>query len=128
MACTEERTSSAQPSASAKPATGAASSRTDLVPFSNALLYLVFCVLAGVGLALEFRLKYANAKMLGFVRPDWVDFHRLVALSFLSLTAIHLWVNFPWLRTMLARLRWPTLVVAAVGVAILATFLFAPVF
>ena len=101
---------------------------TQLVAFSNALLYLGFCVLAGTGLALELRLKYANSKMLGVLRPDWVDFHRLVALTFLSLSAIHLWVNFPWLRAMLARSRWPTLVVMVVGLAVLATFLFAPVF
>jgi hypothetical protein len=109
-------------------ATRATAPRTDLVPFSNALLYLAFCVLAGTGLALEFRLKYANAALLGIVRRDWVDFHRLVALSFLSLSAVHVWVNWPWLRATLARLRWPTLVVAALGLAVLATFLFAPVF
>lgn len=110
------------------PATEPRSLRNELVPFSNALLYLVFCVLAGTGLAMEFRLKYANSKMLGVLRLDWVAFHRLVALSFLSLCAIHLWVNFPWLRTMLKRLRWPTVIVAVVGLAVLATFLFAPVF
>jgi hypothetical protein len=111
-----------------EPTTRATAPRTDLVPFSNALLYLAFCVLAGSGLALEFRLKYANATLLGIVRRDWVDFHRLVALSFLSLSAVHLWVNWPWLRATLARLRWPTLVVAALGLAVLATFLLAPVF
>ncbi len=111
-----------------EPPERARSAASELVPFSNALLFIAFCVLAGTGLALEFRLKYANATLLGVVRRDWVDFHRLVALSFLSLAAVHLWVNWPWLRATLARLRWPTLVVAALGLAILATFLFAPVF
>jgi hypothetical protein len=35
--------------------------RTELVPFSNALLYLVFCLLAATGLAMEFRLDDSNA-------------------------------------------------------------------
>jgi hypothetical protein len=111
-----------------KPPITPAPRRTGLVPFTNALLYLVFCVLAGTGLAMEFRLNYVNSTLLGVVRPDWVRFHRLLALSFLSLSAIHIVVNFPWLRATLARLRWPTLIVAVVGLVILATFLLAPVF
>ncbi len=126
MTSHEEKPAAEPPSD--RPGSSPRTASSELVPFSNALLFIGFCVLAGTGLALEFRLKYANATLLGVVRRDWVDFHRLVALSFLSLSAIHLWVNLPWLRSMLVRVRWPTLIVMAMGVAILATFLFAPVF
>jgi hypothetical protein len=100
--------------------------RTELVPFSNALLYLVFCLLAATGLAMEFRLDDSNTALLGVAKRDWAKVHALTAISFLSLTAIHLWVNWPWLRTLLTRLRWPTLVVTTAGLFILATFLLAP--
>ena len=109
------------------PATSTASPRrTELVAFSNALLYLAFCLLAATGLAMEFRLDDSNANLLGVAKRDWARVHALTAISFLSLTAIHLWVNWPWLRALLARLRWPTLVVTTTGLVILATFLLAP--
>ena len=100
--------------------------RTELVPFSNALLYLAFCLLAATGLAMELRLDDSNAMLLGEAKRDWARVHALTALSFLSLTAVHLWVNWPWLRGLLTRLRWPTLVVTTLGLIILATFLLAP--
>ena len=100
--------------------------RTELVPFTNALLYLVFCVLAATRLAMEFRLDDGNAILLGVTKRDWARVHALTAISFLSLTAVHLWINLPWLRALLARLRWPTLVVTTTGLVILATFLLAP--
>ena len=85
------------------------------MPFSNAVLYLVFCVMAGTGLALGFRLDDGGAMLLGVARRDWVRVHAVTALSVLSLVALHLWVNWPWLRSVLARLRWATVVVVAVG-------------
>ncbi|MGC9985975.1 MAG: DUF4405 domain-containing protein [Polyangia bacterium] len=100
--------------------------RIDLVSFSNAMLYLVFCVLAATGLAMEFRFDDSNATLLGVAKREWARVHALTALSFLSLTAVHLWVNWPWLRALLARLRWATLVVMTAGMVILVTFLLAP--
>ena len=94
--------------------------RTELVPFSNALLYLIFCVLAATGLAMEFRLDDSNAILLGVAKRDWARVHALTAISFLSLTAVHLWVN--WF----GRLRWHTLVVTITGFIILAAFLLVP--
>jgi hypothetical protein len=90
------------------------------------LLYLVFCLLAATGLAMEFRLDDSNAILLGVAKRDWARVHALTAISFLSLTAVHLWVNWPWLRALLTRLRWPTLVVTTTGLIFLAAFLFAP--
>jgi len=101
--------------------------RSDIVPFSNGVLYLVFCLLAGTGLALEFRLDDGGATLLGVARRDWVRVHAVTALSVLSLVAFHVWVNWPWLRSILVRLRWPTVVTVTLGLSVLATFLLAPV-
>jgi hypothetical protein len=100
--------------------------RTESDAFTNAFLYLVFCLLAATGLAMEFRLDDGDATLLGVAKRDWARVHALTAISFLSLTAIHLWVHWPWLRALLARLRWPTLVVTTAGLVIVATFLLAP--
>jgi hypothetical protein len=110
-----------------KPPSPPSARRKEVGPFSNGVLYLVFCLLAGTGLAMEFRLDDASATLLGVAKRDWARVHAITALSVLSLVAFHLWVNWPWLRSVLARLCWPTLVVVAVGLAVLATFLHAPV-
>jgi hypothetical protein len=104
------------------------SKRKDILPFSNAVLYLVFCLLAATGLALEFRLDDAGDRMLGLSKRDWARVHAITALSVLSLVAFHLWSNWPWIRSALTRLRWRTLLVAGVGLALLATALLAPVY
>jgi hypothetical protein len=112
-----------EPASAASPANPR---RTELVSFSNALLYLTFCLLAATGLAMEFRLDHNYAILLGVSKRDWAQVHALTAISFLSLTAVHLWVNWPWLRAVFKRLRWPTLVVATMGLMVLAAFLLAP--
>ena len=110
-----------------KPPSRRSARRKDTAPFANGVLFLVFCLLAGTGLAMEFRLDDASATLLGVAKRDWARVHAITALSVLSLVAFHLWVNWPWLRSVLARLRWPTVVVVTVGLGMLATFLLAPV-
>jgi sterol desaturase/sphingolipid hydroxylase (fatty acid hydroxylase superfamily) len=110
-----------------QPPNRAAARRSDIVPFSNAVLFLVFCLLAGTGLAMEFRLHDSSAMLLGVPKRDWAMVHALTALSVLSLVAFHLWANWPWVRSLLQRLRWQTVLVAALGLAVLAVFLLAPV-
>jgi magnesium-transporting ATPase (P-type) len=105
----------------------AASLRSDIGPVSNALLYLGFCLLAATGLAMTFRLDNQGSVMLGLGKQDWAGVHAITALSVLSLVALHLWVNWRWIRSTLARLRWPTVLVALVGLAMLALALAAPV-
>jgi hypothetical protein len=90
-------------------------------------LYLVFCLLAGTGLAMEFRLDHDGASLLGMTKRDWAQVHAITALSVLSLVAFHLWANWPWLRSVLGRLRWQTVVVLTLGLTVLAIFLLAPV-
>jgi len=101
--------------------------RSELGPVSNALLYLAFCLLAATGLAMTFRLDDRGASMLGLGKQDWARVHAITALSVLSLVVLHLWVNWRWIRSTLARLRWPTVLVALAGLAMLAIALAAPV-
>jgi hypothetical protein len=119
--------SKASPSEPASARRLTASLRNDLGPISNALLYLTFCVLAATGLAMTFRLDDGRAMMLGLAKQDWARVHAITALSVLSLVVLHLWLNWGWIRSVLARARWHTLVFALVGLAIIAVALLAPV-
>jgi hypothetical protein len=101
--------------------------RNDIGPLSNALLYLVFCLLTATGLVMTFRLEDRGQMVLGLGKQDWARVHVITALSLLLLVALHLWVNWCWIRSTLARLRWPTVLVALVGLVMLAIALGAPV-
>jgi hypothetical protein len=90
-------------------------------------LYLVFCVLAATGLAMAFRLDDSGATLLGMAKRDWASVHAIAALSVLSLVVLHLWVNWAWLRSVFARLKWSTALIAVLGLAMLAIALLAPV-
>ncbi len=61
----------------------------------NALMWLVFCGMAGVGLLLAFRLPPgsrggARLTALGWVRHDWGDVHTWLSYVFLALIAAQL--------------------------------------
>jgi hypothetical protein len=101
--------------------------RKDIGPASNTALYLVFCLLAATGLAMAIRLDDGSAVLLGVTKHDWATVHAIAGLSLLSLVVLHVWVNWPWIRSMMARLRGPTVAVALLGLAMLALALFAPV-
>lgn len=115
------------PDAQDHPQRPSPSARNDVGPLSNALLYLAFCLLAATGLAMTFRLDDGAQVLLGLDKRAWARVHAITALSVVSLVVLHLWVNWRWIRSMLARLRWPTLVIALVGLAMLAAALLAPV-
>jgi len=115
-----------QPEKASSPNSPPVPVRKDFGPVSNAALYLVFCLLAATGLAMAFRLDDDGALLLGVPKRDWATVHAIAALSVLSLVALHLWVNWPWIRSMATRLRWRTIVVASLGLALLALALLAP--
>ncbi len=75
---------------------------------------------------MTFRLD-GGAIMLGLGKQDWARIHAIAALSVLSLVVLHLWVNWRWIRSVLRYLRWPTVMVALLGLAMLAVALVAPV-
>lgn len=101
--------------------------RNDVGPLSNALLYLAFCLLAATGLAMTFRLDDRAHVLLGLDKRDWARVHAITALSVVSLVLLHLWVNWRWIKGMLVRLRWRTLAIGLVGLAMIALALMAPV-
>jgi magnesium-transporting ATPase (P-type) len=108
------------------PSLSRSSTRSEIGPLSNALLYLAFCLLAATGLAMTFRLDDRTSVMLGLDKQGWARIHAITALSVLSLVLLHLWLNWGWLRAMVRRLRWPTLMIALVGLAMIALALLAP--
>jgi hypothetical protein len=113
--------------ADAGPALSRPSARSEVGPLSNALLYLAFCLLAATGLAMTFRLDDRAQVLLGLDKQGWARIHAITALSVLSLVLLHLWLNWGWIRSMVRRLRWPTLMIALAGLAMVALALLAPV-
>lgn len=105
----------------------APSLRADISPVSNALLYLGFCLLAATGLAMTFRLDTDRQVMLWLDKQGWARVHAVTALSVLSLVVLHLWLNWGWIRSMLSRVRWTTVLIAAVGFAMVVLAALAPV-
>jgi len=116
-----------EPESNDTPQTASSRLRKDLAVISNAVLYLAFCVLAATGQAMTFRLDHYGATLLGVARRDWASVHAIAALSVLSLVVLHLWVNWPWIRAILARQRWAFAVVVLVGLVVLALALLGPV-
>ena len=116
-----------EPDGNDTPQTASSRLRKDLAAISNAVLYLAFCVLAATGLAMTFRLDHDGATLLGVAKRDWASVHAIAALSVLSLVVLHLWVNWPWIRAILARQRWACAVVVLVGLVVLALALLEPV-
>lgn len=80
----------------------------------NLGLYLVFCALAGSGLALEHKLPRGRGQrgveLWGWDRHDWRDIHLTLGWMFLALLGVHLVLHWKWLRLVAARSRWWPLV------------------
>lgn len=99
----------------------------------NLLLYLSFCVLAGTGLLMAFRLIPGSRggrglHVLSWDRHQWGDFHTWFAYAFMALVCIHLAMNWAWLAKVAARGRlWRLVLGLILGAAIVIGFLFLPV-
>jgi len=76
-----------------------------LLPFANALLYLVTCGLTASGLVLEWRLEDRADGLLGLSRHDWAELHFIVAWAFLALVVAHLALNRASIKAALTRHR-----------------------
>lgn len=76
---------------------------------------------------MTFRLDDRAHVLLGLDKRDWARVHAITALSVVSLVLLHLWVNWRWIKGMLVRLRWRTLAIGLVGLAMIALALMAPV-
>jgi hypothetical protein len=99
----------------------------------NALLWLVFCAMAGTGLLLAFRLPPGSRggrglTALGMSRHEWGDIHTWLSYGFLALVLIHMALHWRWFWQIAARRRsWPLLAGVGAGLAIMAALTLQPV-
>jgi len=99
----------------------------------NALLWLVFCAMAGTGLLLAFRLPPGSRggqglSAWGLSRHEWGDFHAWLSYAFLALILTHLALHWRWLWQVAARKkRWPLLLGFGAGLALLVVLALQPV-
>jgi hypothetical protein len=98
-----------------------------LSPISNAILYLAFCLLVACGLVLEFRLESSIETLFGLTRREWAKVHAIVALGFVATATLHIALNWAWVRGMVAKARWTTTSVAAIGLLLLVLALLTPI-
>jgi hypothetical protein len=103
------------------------STRSTSLALLNAALYLATCALAGTGLLLELRMDVEDGavRLLGMGRDDWGEIHIVIAIAFLALAGIHLFLNGAWIRATVARTGW-AIPLLAVGFGLIAALLLWP--
>lgn len=97
----------------------------------NAFLWGIFCLLAGSGYLLAFRLPHGKSghglDFFGLSRHEWGDIHFWAGSFFVGAVALHLALNRAWLVKIGAGNRRVVLwLVLAAGLGLLAAFLWAP--
>ena len=98
----------------------------------NLILYLGFCVLAGTGFLLAFRLPHGSeaargTTFLGYPVHTWAEAHLWVSYGVLVLLLFHLVLHWKWLVNVAgSRQAWRLAVGLLLGVAIIAFFLIYP--
>lgn len=108
-------------------------SRSTVPRVLNALLWLVFCAMAGTGLLLAFRLPPGSRggqglTAMGWGRHDWGDVHTWLSYAFLVLIAAHLSLHWRWLWQVAAKKRsWPLVLGVGAGLLLLLWLVFQPV-
>jgi hypothetical protein len=114
-------------------AAGNGSFRKLLPRLLNALLWLVFCAMAGTGLLLAFRLPPGSRggrglSALGLSRHEWGDWHTWLSYAFLAMILLHLALHWRWFWQVAARKkRWPLLLGFGAGLALLIALALQPV-
>lgn len=115
------------------PPTRSGPGRSFLPRILNALLWLVFCAMAGTGLLLAYRLPPgsrggAGLTALGLSRHEWGDIHMWLSFAFIGLILVHLALHWRWLWQVAAKKRrWPLLVGLGLGAALLLALASQPV-
>jgi hypothetical protein len=76
--------------------------------FLNLALWLTFSLMTATGLLLEFRLPPGRQgghglSVFGLTRHEWGDWHLVLGYIFLTLTAAHLFLAWPWLKKVAAK-------------------------
>jgi hypothetical protein len=107
--------------------------RSFLPRILNAVLWLVFCAMAGTGLLLAFRLPPGSRggrglTAMGWDRHDWGDVHTWLSYAFLCLVAAHLALHWRWLWQVAAKRRsWPLLLGVGAGLVMIVWLVCQPV-
>lgn len=98
-----------------------------LLPLANAALYLVTCALIGTGLMLELRMDEEDgpARILGMGQDDWGELHFCIAIGFVALALLHLFLNWAWIKALVTKAKWPVPALA-VGLALVLALLLWP--
>lgn len=105
-----------------------------LVPrICNAMLWLVFCAMAGTGLLLAYRLPPGSRggrglSALGWGRHDWGDLHTWISYAFLALILVHMALHWRWFWQIAAKRRsWPLLAGLGAGILLMLAIFLLPV-
>lgn len=107
--------------------------RTLLPRILNALLWLVFCAMAGTGLLLAFRLPPGSRggrglSAWGMSRHEWGDWHTWLSYAFLALILVHLVLHWRWFWQVASRKKaWPLMLGFGTGLLLLAVLALQPV-
>jgi hypothetical protein len=92
----------------------------------NVVLYFSFCILAGTGLMLEFRLGDSEATVFGMNGGEWSEIHETMAYIFLAFAILHLILHQAWLRKLAGRHYWKTTLGLAAGACLIGVLLLIP--
>jgi hypothetical protein len=101
--------------------------------FLNALLWGVFCAMAGTGLLLAWRLPPGSQggrglAAWGLSRHEWGTWHTWLSYAFLFLILIHIGLHWRWFWQVAARKKiWPLLLGFLAGLALLFGLVLQPV-
>ncbi len=106
-------------------------SRSTVARVLNALLWMVFCAMAGTGLLLAFRMPPGSGggvTALGMARHGWGDWHTWLSYAFLALIATHLALHWRWFWQVAAKRRsWPLVAGIGAGLALMLLLVLQPV-
>lgn len=108
-------------------------SRSTLPRIMNALLWLVFCAMAGTGLLLALRLPPGSRGGQGLLaaglsRHEWGDIHTWLSYALLALLVVHLIHHWRWFWQVAAKKRsWPLVLGIGMGLALLLALVLQPV-
>ena len=95
----------------------------------NFALYLLFCLMVGTGLLLEFRLppRSRGMEVLGLSRHDWGEVHLWISYGFMGLILLHLFLHRAWLiKVASSRHQWRLWAGLAVGLFLILFLLLYP--
>ena len=98
----------------------------------NFFLYLCFCLMAGTGLMLVYRLpprsRGGGGSVLGLTRHEWGDIHYWTSYAFAAAILLHLWMHRQWLhKVAVHRKNWLLLLGLLSGIALIVIPFFIPV-